>query len=259
MHLVAELREQIEQMQKLGRYSVDSTTRRSLAAVIADACALAGWQWLDRGNSARAWDYYAQGITAAAESESPALRAYLTAGQSVVLLDAGDAATAVAMTEHACAATNKAPRILAAWLSAAHGEACAANKRHMESLRAFDAAEEFLDDAIPEEAAFLVFGRVHLTRWRGNALARLGDRSAADVLSRALDALPQDFTRAETALLTDLAEAHHYSADQDAANHFAARAELLARQIGSERHQRRISHLRRTVSPSPAGSSAIHP
>ena len=251
-HLVAELGAQIEQMEKLGRYSVDALTRGSLAVVIADACTLAGWQWLDRADPGRAWDYYARGLTAATESESTALRSYVTAGQSVVLLDLDDTAAALAMSEHAReSARGRTPRILAAWLAAAHGEELAANRQHTESLRAFDDAEIMLSGAAAEEVPFLVFGDVHLTRWRGNALARLGDRRAVDTLARALDALPAGFNRAETALLADLADAHESAGDREAAQFHAIRAEQLARQIGSDRHRRRMDRFRRRTDISP--------
>lgn len=247
-HLVVELAAQIEQMQMLGRYSIDLQTRRSLASVVVDACALAGWQWLDRADPGRAWDYYAHGLMAAAESESVALRAYVTAAQSVVLLDLGDQAAAVAMTEHArYFAKGRTPRILTAWLAAAHGEACSANKMHAASLRAFEDAEELLSGAPIEEAPFLVFGPVHLARWRGSALARLGDRRAIDVLS--------------PALRVDLAEAYESAGEREAADFHADRAQRLACQIRSDRHGRRIDRLRRrtSISPAPAGSSEGRP
>ncbi len=261
-HLLLELAEQIKHMQQLGYYSVNAETRRSLATVVVDACALAGWQSLDRADPARAWDYYAQGIKAAAESESTALRSYAAAGQSVVLLDLDERAAALAMAEHAReSAKGRAPRIVAAWLAAAHGESCAANKLHVASLRAFDDAEELLSEAPAEEAPFLVFGRVHLTRWHGSALTRIRDRRAVAVLSGALDRLPPGFVRAETALNTDLAEAYESVGEREAAELHARRADLLAYQIGSQRHRRRIDRLRRRsfVSPSRAGSSAGRP
>lgn len=241
-------------MQGICRHSVDAPTRQSLAAVIADACALVGWQWLDLHNPSRAWDHYAQGVSAAAESDSSALRSYVLAGQSVVLLDLDEPVAALQMTEHACNTTKgHVPQILAAWLSAAHGESCAANGLHKESLRYFDHAESLLSSAIPEEAPFLVFGRGHLARWRGSALVRLRDRQAADVLMRALSVLPPKFTRAEAALRIDLSEALRRNGERDAADSQATRAELLAQSIGSVRHLRRIDRLRRTsVSPSPA-------
>ena len=259
--LAVELSLQIGQMQEIRHHSVDAPTRESLAAVIADACALVGWQWLDLHNPTKAWDHYAQGVSAAAESGSPALRSYVLAGQSVVLLDLDEPVTALQMTEHARdTAKGHVPQILAAWLSAAHGESCAANGLHKESLRCFDHAESLLSGAVPGEAPFLVFGRSHLARWRGSALARLRDRQAADVLMRALSDLPPKFIRAESALRIDLSEAFGQIGDRDAANSHAIRAELLAQSIGSVRHLRRIDRLRRaSVSPSPAAESEDRP
>lgn len=260
-HLLAELTEQIKRMQELARYSTDAVTRRSLAAVIVDACALAGWQSLDLADPARAWDYYAHGLTAAAESDSVALRSYALAGQSVVLLDLGDAPTALAMTEHAReSAKDRAPRIVAAWLAAAYGEACASNGLRDASLRAFDEAEELLSGAPAEDAPFLVFSRVHLMRWRGSALARLADCRAVGVLSDALAGLPAGFVRAETALHADLAEAYESDGEREAAEAHADRAERLACQIGSQRHRRRMSSLKRYgFSRSQVGNSASRP
>jgi hypothetical protein len=213
-------------MQEIVRYSVDGRLRRSLAAVIADACALVGWQWLDQSNQEKSWDYYAQGIAAAAETGSPALRSYVLAGQSVVLLDLNDPCAALQMSEHAReSATGRVPRIMAAWLCAAYGESCAANKLSTQSLQAFDNAETLLSGADPADAPFLVFGHAHLARWRGSALKRLQDRRAVPTLTDALTALPTGFIRAETALRVDLAEAYTAEGQRDASHHHATKAD----------------------------------
>lgn len=258
--LAVELSEQIRQMQELTRYSVDATIRRGLAAVIADACTLVGWQWLDQNDPMKAWDYYSQGMTAAAETEEAALQSYVLAGQSVVLLDLNEPSAALHMTEHACNSTSgRLPPILAAWLSAAHGESCAANNLHAESLRSFDRAEQLLSGGSAEEVPFLVFGQNHLTRWRGNALMRLRDPRAVDVLTQTLSEVPFGFTRAETAVSVDLAAALGIAGERDAAESHAARADSLARQISSTRHRRRIDRLRQAAfSPSPAGTPEVH-
>lgn len=251
-HLVTELTEQVRQMQQLCRYSTDGSVRRSLSAIIADACTLIGWQWLDKGDPATAWDFYAQGYTAATEAESADLRSYVLGGQSVVLLDLNETAAAVEMTRNALdSAEGRTPQVLTAWLMAAHGEACAASQSAAESLRAFDTAEALLSDAPAGEAPFLVFGSVHLSRWRGNALTRLRDRAAVKELTRALEVLPRGFARAEAALSTDLAFAYAASGEPEDARHHADRADLLARQIGSVRNRRRVERLRRTITSAP--------
>lgn len=245
-YLVAELTEQVRQMQQLCRYSIDGQTRRALAAIIADACTLIGWQWLDKGDPATAWDFYAQGYTAATEAESVVLRSYVLGGQSVVLLDLNETAAAVEMTRDALdSARGRVPRILTAWLTAAYGESCAANHSTTDALRAFDTAETVLSDAPTDEAPFLVFGSVHLTRWRGTSLTRLRDRAAIGELTGALAALPPGFTRAETSLRADLAYSYAAEGESEEARRQADRADLLARQIGSVRNKKRVERLRR--------------
>lgn len=77
----------------------------------------------------------------------------------------------------------------------------------------------------------------------GDALARLGDVAAADVLTGALERLDPTFIRAETALRVDLAVALSAMGDHDGAQAHARRAERLAIEIGSTRQQHRIRSL----------------
>jgi hypothetical protein len=109
----AELAEQIRQMENLVRYTLNPRTRKALAAVIVDACALAGWQRLDQADFIGAWAYYSRAVAAARESESVALQAYALAARAVVLLDMGEPRTAKDLTGHAYAsAGGKVPRLL---------------------------------------------------------------------------------------------------------------------------------------------------
>jgi tetratricopeptide (TPR) repeat protein len=243
--LLAELRERIAQMQHFLRHALSSEARTGLAGVLVDACTLAGWLALDQGTTVKAWDLYDHARTAARESGSAALEAYACAGQSTILLDVGEHTAAVELTEHAqTIAQGTAPRLMLAWLAGAHGEACAANGQHTKSLRAFDEAARLISDGTnPGEVPFLVFDCVHLARWRGNALARLGDQEAVDVLSRALQHLDPSFTRAETAMRVDLAGTLHAAGEIEAAAMHADRALSLALQIGSARHRARLSRM----------------
>jgi tetratricopeptide (TPR) repeat protein len=243
--LLAELRERIAQMQRFLCHALNPDTRTGLANVLVDSCTLAGWLALDSGTVIEAWGLYDQARTAARESGSSALEAYACAGQSTVLLDIGEHTAAVELTEYArTVAHSTAPRLLLSWLAGAHGEACAASGQHTQSLRAFDEAARLISDGTnPEEVPFLVFDGVHLARWRGNALARLGDREAVDVLSRALQQLDPSFTRAEAAMRVDLARALHVAGELDAATMHADRALGLALQIGSVRQRTRLSRI----------------
>lgn len=237
----AELAEQIRQMENLVRYSLDPRTRKALAAVIVDACALAGWQRLDQVDLLGAWDFYSRALAAAGESESVALQAYAAAARAVVLLDMGEAGTAKDMTRQVCAsARGRVPRLLDAWLAASHGEMCAAGGSRSESLQAFDQADRFLVSAPTGEALYLVFDSVHLARWRGSSMARLKDCEATDLLSGTLSKLNPTFARAQTALRADLASTLYANGECQAASEHAEHALQLAHQIGSKRLQRRI-------------------
>lgn len=228
-------------MQELLTYSTNPVRRKLLAAILADACALLGWQWLDQADTVKAWNSYTQGAVAASESGSAGLRSYVLAGQAVVLLDIGDTAAAVQLTEYALtSAQGRVPALLHAWLLAAHGEACAAHGDAARSLHFFDAAARALSSAPLGDPHYLVFGDVHLVRWRGSALAKLRDTEAAGTLTAALDRLDPTFTRAETALRTDLAYVLRASDDPEAATPHADKARQLAERIGSIRHTNRL-------------------
>jgi transcriptional regulator with XRE-family HTH domain len=212
---VAELGEQIRRMESLARHALNPVTRKLLAGVIVDACALAGWQWLDQADFVNAWEYYTYAAAAARESESVPLQSYVGAGRAVVLLDIGESHSATEMTAQArSSAKRKVPQLLDSWLAAAHGETCAADGRRTESLRAFDDADRLISGAPTGDTPYLVFDAVHLARWRGSALARLRDREAVDILSQTLGRLDPTFTRAETALRADLVDVLKATGDE---------------------------------------------
>jgi len=141
---------------------------------------LAGWTALDRGSQLQAWQYHEDAKVSAREADSPYLLAHAAAQQAVILLDIGEADAAVELLEYArYVAENRAPSLLRSWLAAAHGEGLAAAGQRDESFRAFDVASSLLptnpaDPAMP----FLLLNEGQLTRWRGNALLRLGDPDA---------------------------------------------------------------------------------
>jgi hypothetical protein len=57
----------------------------------------------------------------------------------------------------------------------------------------------------------------HLTRWRGNALALIGDGEAVDNLYAALETTDPTFVRASAGLHCDLAQAHLARGEHDQA------------------------------------------
>jgi hypothetical protein len=82
-----------------------------------------------------------------------------------------------------------------------------------------------------------------LTRWRGSALARLGDPEAIDQLSKALAATAPEYIRAKSGLLIDLAQALTAADAPDAAAEHLQVADALVTQIGSVRQRRRLTKL----------------
>ncbi|WP_329046558.1 hypothetical protein OG738_32085 [Amycolatopsis sp. NBC_01488] len=238
----------IGQVGRLMGHSVMPTTREELAALLSELRTLAGWQALDLGNVSQSWQHYEQGKLAAKEPTNPAFEAHTSAGQAFVLLDIGDSTAAVdLMASIRRSAERKTDRLVRSWLAAAHGETLAADGQRSASLRAFDHATALLPDDTAQDGPYLALDSVHLDRWRGHALARVGEPEAIDVLTDALDRLDPTFVRAETALRVDLATAFAAIRERDQAHLHIDRAQALAADIGSTRQQRRLERLKARV------------
>ena len=239
-----ELKTKIHQVQRLAAHSLAPGAREPLAALLSEMHTLAGWQALDLGDITDSWQHYEQSRAAAAQSGSIAYESHAAAEQTFVLIDAGATRDAVDLLDHARhRASTTAPRILRAWLAAAHGEALAAHGDRTASLHAFDHAAQLLPDEPTDERPYVALDLVHLARWRGHALARFGDPDATAVLTDALNRLDPSFVRAETALRVDLATALAASGHHDEACAHADHAVRLAGQVGSARQRRRVRTL----------------
>lgn len=239
----------IGQVNKLRGHSVMPTTREQLAALLAELRTLAGWQALDLGKVAQSWQHYEEGKVAAKEPANPAFDAHTSAGQAFVLLDFGDSAAAVElMASIRRRVERKTGRLVRSWLAAAHGETLAAAGQRSASLRAFDHAAALLpDDIEQDDGPYLALDPVHLDRWRGHALARVGEPEAVGVLTDALNRLDPTFVRAETALRVDLATAFAAMSEREQARVHIDRAQALAADIGSVRQRRRLERLKARV------------
>lgn len=236
----------VDQVSRLLTYSVTPATREGLAAHLSELCSLAGWQALDTGDRASAWRHYSAAKSAAAQCPDPAFAAHSAAGLAFTLIDLEQTAEAAELLAVAReGAKGRVSRLITAWLAAAHGEALAAAGQATTSLQAFDRAEALLPgDGATEGAPYVVLDAVHLGRWRGHALARIGDRSAVDVLSAALERLDPTFARAEVGLRVDLATALTSIGERTAAREHVATAKVHAAEIGSRRQLRRLDALR---------------
>jgi hypothetical protein len=240
-----ELRVKIGQVTKLMSHSLVPGTTEPLAALLSEMHTLAGWQTLDMGNVTQSWSYYEHSKAAAARTGSVAYEAHAAAEQSFVLLDAGEETDAVALLADAGRrAEQSVPRVLRAWLGAAHGEALAVAGDRSGSLRTFDRAAALLPHGdTTTERPYVALDTVHLARWRGHALARFGDADAVEVLTNALAKLDSSFMRAETSLRVDLATALATRGERDEARDQAEQAGILAAQLGSARQDRRLRGL----------------
>lgn len=220
--------------------------REQLAAALADASTLAGWDALDSGSIGQAWAHHEQAKAAARESGSAALLAHATGQQAFILIDIGNTADALTLLREAQAiAGDRTPRLLRARLTAALGEGYTATGDRDSALRAFDQASALLPaETTHPELAFLFLGGSHLARWRGNVLAQLGEPEAIQQLTAALAASPADFVRARAAMHVDLAFAHARAGGRGAARDHARQARRLVAQLGSVRLRLRLDRLR---------------
>src|SRR4051812_36386643 len=218
--------------------------RTALAGALAEASALAGWLALDRDDHDQAWRHHERAKHAAREANSPVLLAHATAQESFILVGLDEAEPAATQVAHARALADGGPALMSAWLAAAHGETLAAAGNRDGALRAFDDAQALLpSDPVDPTLPFLFLGGSHLDRWRGNALAQVGDSEAIVQLTGALAELPSSCVRARAGLLVDLAYAYPAAGSRDAPMGYARKARPIAGQVNSDRQLRRLDRL----------------
>ena len=134
---------------------------------------------------------------------------------------------------------------MTAWLAAAHGETLAASGNRDGALRAFDDAQALLPaDPVDPALPFLFLGGSHLDRWRGNALAQVGDAEAIDQLTGALARTPGVVgTSATQACSSTSPTPTRRQATATLRISHAREARTIARQINSDRQLRRLDRL----------------
>lgn len=228
-------------------FAVLPAARRPVALALAGASTLAAWQAIDSGAVERAWRHYELAKRAARDAEAPMYLAHAMAEQAYVLCEAGRPALGVDLVRDARRAVGQSGSArLNAWLYAAEAEMCAHAGMPDDSRRALDAAIASIppgpDDRDPDMLSIFL-NDTHLTRWRGNVLAMLGDGDAVTSLYRALEDMDPSFVRARAGLHTDLAHAHLTRAEYDDAHTHLRQARLLASRTGSVRQRRRVDML----------------
>ncbi|MFE2055583.1 XRE family transcriptional regulator [Streptomyces sp. NPDC059446] len=244
--LVDQMTGHLARLEEALTFAVLSETRRPIARALAAAATLAAWQALDAGAVDRAWRNYELAKRAAQEAGEPMYLAHAMAEQAYVLCDAGRPETAVALVREAqrSGGSRTSPR-LQAWLYAAEAELCAKAGLPDDCRRALAKAAAVLppgEDVRDPDMLSIFLNGAHLTRWRGNALALLGD-DAVSSLYAALGTLDSTFIRAESGLRCDLAQAHLARGEYDQAQEQLRNARRLASRTGSVRQRRRIDQL----------------
>ncbi|MEC4613180.1 helix-turn-helix domain-containing protein [Tsukamurella tyrosinosolvens] len=236
---IDQLASQVKKGARWLSFTVLTKDRQQLARHVCDAATLAGWQSLDVGDTSRAWNFYDQARSAGHDADDDGVFVHALASRANVLHDCGDHRTALEIIDEA-AASRQVPPLLAAWLHASRGEAHAKLGDRDTALRSFDEAARALPaEHVDERLPFIFLAPVHLERWRGHALATLGDPEAIPTLSSALERLDETFVRARTALHVDLAEVHHKLGDYDQSVHYAEAAIKDASTLGSQRNYTR--------------------
>jgi transcriptional regulator with XRE-family HTH domain len=224
----------VERLDEIVRHTIDPTRRAAVAAVLAPAAVLAGAQELDRGRPDAAWLRYDLARAAAADADLCDTAAEALAGQAIVLVDVGEAASAVTLLD---AAEPTLPHTARHRVAGVRAAAAAELGDAAGARRAISTASERLTaDAVRPAVA------IELDRWHGHALAVLGDPGAVEPLRRALGAPPRS-ARHRAGVHTDLALALAGEHPDDAAAHARAARELAAR-IGSARTNARLAALR---------------
>lgn len=249
--LVDQMSAHLRAMQDALTFAVLPASRRPLGVALAGAATLGAWQALSVGAADRAWRHYELGKIAARDAEAPAYLAHAMGEQAYVLADAGRPETAVELVREAqrVGGTQISGRLVS-WLAAAEAELSALAGHEDDCRRALDKAEASLpadDDARAPDVASIFLDIGHLTRWRGNALALLGDGQAVSDLYVALDSMDPTFARAAAGLRCDLAQAHLVRGEYDEATSHLRAARLIANRTGAVRHRRRIERLTKSV------------
>lgn len=249
--LVDQMSGHLAALQDALTFAVLPDARRPVAMALAGAATLAAWQALDTGAVERAWRHYELAKQAAQEADSPMYIAHAMGEQAYVLCDAGRPELAVQLVREAQRAggSHVSPR-LRAWLYAAEAELCARAGMHDDCRRSLEKAAATLpqgEDARDPNFPSIFLNDAHLTRWRGNALALLGDDTAVSDLYSALASVDRTFVRAQSGLHCDLAQAHLVRGEHDQAQDHLRKARLLASRTKSVRHRQRVDLLMRRV------------
>jgi transcriptional regulator with XRE-family HTH domain len=226
-------------------HAVFEEARRPVAAVLADAAALAGWQALDVGSVDQAWRFLATASAAARQADDAGLYAFARLQQASVLAELDRAAEAADLASAVWeSAERRVAPFVRCWLAAATAEMYAGDDRSGGARAQLRVAESMAGALAASGPPCLVFDELHLERWVGHTLVRLHDPAAEPRLTAVAARMDKTFTRASASLTIDLAAALLQRQERSEGLIRLAAGEELARKVGSRRQLRRASRLR---------------
>ncbi|WP_433729567.1 hypothetical protein ACQP0C_00710 [Nocardia sp. CA-129566] len=231
-------------------HSAAGADRRSIARAQADTAALAAWQDFDVGDCEMAAKHYAQARQAASRAGDPVLLAHAIGEHAVMLAETGRPSVALRQVTQA-EAIPRLPPLLRSWLAATHAQVstfCPGEASSARSALAMAETDLALVQPGDEKALpFLSLNTVHLQRWQGHVLVRLGDPAGTHISQDALRELPGEFVRAQSGQVLDLAEGALRARNVDEANSLLTTAAMRIGAVGSARLRRRHDLLARRV------------
>ncbi|MGV9751133.1 helix-turn-helix domain-containing protein [Nocardia farcinica] len=224
--------------------------RLSVARAQADAASLVAWQDLDLGDHKRSADHYRLARIAASRAGDSALLAHAVGEHAVMLAETGRADVAYAQVRRAEGFPGLPP-LLRSWLAATRAQIAAAltgeQDAVLSSIRLAETALSQVSSGDEADLPFVFLDAVHLARWQGHILIKVGDPAGRQLALDALDQLPEDFVRARCAQHLDLAEDSLRRREREAAKALLTTVAAQIQTVGSARLGTRHAQLRRVL------------
>ncbi|MBF6259885.1 hypothetical protein IU468_26765 [Nocardia farcinica] len=222
----------------------------SVARAQADAASLVAWQDLDLGDHKRSADHYRLARIAASRAGDSTLLAHAVGEHAVMLAETGRSEVAYAQVRRAEGFPGLPP-LLRSWLAATRAQIAAALAGEREAvlsgLRLAETALKQVSSGDEADLPFVFLDAIHLARWQGHILIKVGDPAGRQLALDALDRLPEDFVRARCAQHLDLAEDALRRRELEAAKALLTTVAAQIQTVGSARLGTRHAQLRRLL------------
>lgn len=235
--------------------AASAADRPGVVGLAADSGSLMGWLNVDLEQYAEAGAYYREAADAACGD--PGRYAYLVSRLGLVLLDCGRYREGARFTAAARDVPGPVHPVVRAWTASTDAYARACLREDRACRLGLDAAQRYLEQAEsaggppPDCAGF--FDAVHLHKWTGRTLVRLGDGKltgrARAALDQSADGWAADFVRGSAEVWAECADARIVQGEVGEAARLARRAHDVAVRTGSRRNHSRVLAVRARLAP----------